>query len=64
MQLYLAGSQQSFEQYRGGDLMDLYLAGEYIFTGQRKLDIGIIRNRLLSFDYQKKVCGQSNRLEK
>lgn len=34
--------------------MDLYLAGEYIFTGERKLDIGIIRNRLLSFDYQKK----------
>lgn len=34
--------------------MELYLAGEYVFTGERKLDIGIIRNRLLSFDYQKK----------
>lgn len=29
--------------------MDLYLAGEYVFTGERKLDIGIIRNRLLFF---------------
>ncbi len=34
--------------------MELYLAGEYVFTGERKLDIGIIRNRLLSYDYQKK----------
>lgn len=55
MELYLAGSQQPFEYVgREDDLMDLYLAGEYIFTGERKLDIGIIRNRLLSFDYQKK----------
>ena len=35
--------------------MNLYLAGEYVFTGERKLDIGIIRNRLLSFDYQKSL---------
>lgn len=55
MELYLAGSQQSFERVeREDDLMNLYLAGEYVFTGERKLDIGIIRNRLLSFDYQKK----------
>lgn len=55
MELYLAGSQQSFERVeREDDLMELYLAGEYVFTGERKLDIGIIRNRLLSFDYQKK----------
>lgn len=55
MELYLAGSQQPFERVkREDDLMDLYLAGEYVFTGERKLDIGIIRNRLLSFDYQKK----------
>lgn len=55
MELYLAGSQQSFERVeREDDLMELYLAGEYIFTGERKLDIGIIRNRLLSYDYQKK----------
>ena len=55
MELYLAGSQQSFERVeREDDLMELYLAGEYVFTGERKLDIGIIRNRLLSFNYQKK----------
>lgn len=55
MELYLARSQQPFEYVgREDDLMDLYLAGEYIFTGERKLYIGIIRNRLLSFDYQKK----------
>ena len=34
--------------------MELYLAGEYIFTGEKKLDVGIIRNRLLSYDYQRK----------
>ena len=44
--------------------MELYLAGEHVFTGERKLDIGIIRNRLLSFDYQKKVCRYHNRLER
>ena len=54
MQLYLAGSQQSFERVEE-DLMDLYLAGEYVFIGEKKLDIGIIRNRLLSFDYQKSL---------
>ncbi len=55
MELYLAGSQQTFEYVgREDDLMD-FLAGEYIFTGERKLDIGIIRNRLLSFDYQKSL---------
>lgn len=34
--------------------MELYLAGEYIFTDDKKLDVGIIRNRLLSYDYQRK----------
>lgn len=38
--------------------MELYLAGEYIFAGDKKLDIGIIRNRLLSYDYQKKFVDQ------
>lgn len=33
MELYLAGSQQSFERVeREDDLMNLYLAGEYVFT--------------------------------
>ena len=57
MELYLAGSQQAFERVEreDDDLMELYLAGEYVFTSERKLDIGIIRNRLLSFDYQKSL---------
>lgn len=39
MELYLAGSQQPFERVeREDDLMELYLAGEYVFTGERKLD--------------------------
>lgn len=56
MELYLAGSLQQYERLREREnsLMELYLAGEYIFTSERKLDIGIIKNRLLSFDYQRK----------
>jgi hypothetical protein len=34
--------------------MDLYLAGEYVFAKPVKLDIGILSNRLLSYDYQRK----------
>lgn len=34
--------------------MELYLAGEYIFTTPQKTDVGIFGNRLLSYDYQRK----------
>jgi hypothetical protein len=34
--------------------MDLYLAGEYVFAKPVKLDTGILSNRLLSYDYQRK----------
>lgn len=60
MELFLAGSKRPFESVyiylsKLEVPMELYLAGDYIFTNKiEKLDIGIIRNRLLSFDYQKK----------
>lgn len=56
MELYLAGSAQPIENLvfktSEDDKMDLYYAGEYLFSD--KTDVGIIRNRLLSFDYQRK----------
>lgn len=35
--------------------MQLYYAGEYLFSTQPRMDLGIVNNRLLSYDYQNKL---------
>lgn len=55
MDLYLAGSCNGYRLTERERIeMDLYLAGEYVFAKPVKLDIGILSNRLLSYDYQRK----------
>lgn len=55
MDLYLAGSCNGYKLTERERIeMDLYLAGEYVFAKPVKLDIGILSNRLLSYEYQRK----------
>lgn len=70
MDLYLAGSKQPFEyakKEREDSLVDLYLAGDYIFGNKMdksRFDVGYVHNRLLSYDYQKNFCDEIINKEK